>query len=149
MSVMRRKIIGTALIAIPVILVLAVLWVVHVASVAPVTHVAAVIPETPARPVQPAYDNPANRQLADLTSTEQAAVLGKKIGHGCDGIVAFPMGFGSHDADRGDAYWSVRCADGASYAVVLHPDKAGTASVLSCDAMRQAGRECFKPLPQN
>jgi hypothetical protein len=74
-------------------------------------------------------------------------VLGKVIGHGCTGVVAFPMGIGRHDADRGDAYWSVRCADGKSYAVALHPDQAGSVSVLGCDAMQSAGMECFKRLP--
>jgi hypothetical protein len=146
---MRRRIISWALLAIVTVAVLAVIWVVHVASVAPVTPVESIVAQAPPRPDQPAVRNPANERLANLTSTEQAVVLGKKIGRGCDGIVAFPMGIGHHDADRGDAYWSVRCADGASYAVTIHPDAAGTISVLSCEAMRQAGRECFKPLPSD
>jgi hypothetical protein len=139
--------INVVLLAILAVAVIAVVWVIHVASVAPVTPVGSVITVAPPRPDQPSVRNPANERLANLTSTEQAVVLGKKIGRGCAGVLAFPMGIGDHDADRGDAYWSVRCADGASYAVTIHPDAAGSISVLSCAAMRQAGRECFKPLP--
>ena len=66
---------------------------------------------------------------------------------GCDGVFAFGMGLGRHDADKGDAYWSVHCGDGKSYAVALHPGQIGGASVLGCDAMRSAGMDCFKRLP--
>lgn len=144
---MRRRIISVTLLAIVTVIVLAVIWVVHVASVAPVSRVESVVLQPPPRPDQPTVRNPANERLANLTSTEQARELGKKIGRGCAGVLAFPMGLGDHDADRGDAYWSIRCADGASYAIAIHPDPAGSISVLSCEAMRQAGRDCFKPLP--
>ncbi|HZB91866.1 MAG TPA: hypothetical protein VE397_10520 [Stellaceae bacterium] len=145
---MRRTIIGAALLAILVVAVIAGVWIAHVAAVAPVTPVHDIVVPPPPRPENLDSGNPANDRLANLTSTEQATVLGKKIGHGCTGIAAFPMGIGRHDADRGDAYWSVRCADGESYAVALHPDKAGSVSVLGCDAMHSAGMDCFKRLPR-
>jgi hypothetical protein len=147
---MRRTLIGVTLFALLAAVVIAAVWITHVAEVAPVTSVPPVrgiVSLEPPRPDLPRSDNPANQKLADLTSTEQAVVLGKVIGHGCTGVVAFPMGIGRHDADRGDAYWSVRCADGKSYAVALHPDQAGSVSVLGCDAMQSAGMECFKRLP--
>ncbi len=148
---MRRTLIGVTLLAILAVIAIAAVWITHVAEVAPVTAVppvrGIVSLEPPPRPDATRSDNPANARLADLTSTEQAVVLGKLIGHGCTGVVAFPMGIGRHDADRGDAYWSVRCADGKSYAVALHPDQAGSVSVLGCDAMQSAGMECFKRLP--
>ena len=144
---MRRKLIGGALLVILAAVSVSVIWIVHAASVAPVTRVAGAVALAPPRPDALSIPNPANQRIANLTSTEQAAVLGKAIGRGCTGVVAFPMGIGWHDADRGDAYWSVKCADGKSYAVTLHPDKAGTASVLECDALHAAGITCFKHLP--
>lgn len=144
----RRKIIGGALLAILIVLVLAGAWIAHVAAVAPVTPVRNTIALAPPRPDLPRTDNPANDKLADLPSTEQALLLGKKIGQGCVGTLAYPMGIGHRDADRGDAYWSVKCADGKAYAVTLHPDKEGSASVLGCDAMASAGMACFQHLPR-
>ncbi|HWI28354.1 MAG TPA: hypothetical protein VN668_15380 [Stellaceae bacterium] len=144
---MRRKIIGGVLLVILAAAIVAVIWIVHAASVAPVTRVAGIVAVAPPRTDAPNIPNPANERIANLTSTEQAAVLGKAIGRGCTGVAAFPMGIGSHDADRGDAYWSVKCADGKSYAVTLHPDKAGTVGVLDCDAVHAAGITCFKHLP--
>ena len=147
---MRRTLIGVTLFALLATVAIAAVWITHVAEVAPVTSVPPVrgiVSLEPPRPDVPRAANPANEKLADLPSTEQAVVLGKVIGLGCTGVVAFPMGIGRHDADRGDAYWSVRCADGKSYAVALHPDQAGSVSVLGCDAMQSAGMECFKRLP--
>jgi hypothetical protein len=147
---MRRTLIGVTLLALVTAIAVVAVWITHVAEVAPVTAVPPVrgiVSLEPPRPDVPRADNPANARLADLPSTEQAVVLGKVIGHGCTGVVAFPMGIGRHDADRGDAYWSVRCADGKSYAVALHPDQAGSVSVLGCDAMQSAGMACFKHLP--
>jgi hypothetical protein len=144
---MRRRLIGGALLAILVALTLTIAWVAHLAALAPVTPVRDSVVVAPPLTDALGSTNPANARLANLPSTEQAIVLGKDIGAGCDGVMAYPMGIGRHDADRGDAYWSVRCADGKSYAVALHPDKAGSVSVLSCDAMEAAGMACFKHLP--
>lgn len=144
---MRRLIIGWVLLAVIAAVVVAAVWIVRVAELAPVSRVPATVALQPPRPDVPRTGNPANARLANLTSTEQAVELGKMIGHGCAGVIAYPMGIGRRDADRGDAYWSVRCADGQDYAVVLHPDKAGSVSVQSCDALKAAGMQCFKRLP--
>jgi hypothetical protein len=144
---MRRTIIGWALLAIIAAAVGLIVWIVHLAALAPVSPVRNAVSEPAPHPDLPTSGNIANDRLANLPSTEQAVLLGKDVGAGCEGVLAFPMGFGRHDADKGDAYWSVRCADGKSYAVALHPDKAGGVSVLGCDAMQSAGMECFKRLP--
>ncbi len=146
---MRRIVIGWVLAAILVAVVVAAVWVARLAELAPVTRVPDTVALQPPRSDVTSSGNPANDRLADLPSTEQAVVLGKMIGRGCAGVIAYPMGIGRRDADRGDAYWSVRCADGQNYAVVLHPDKAGTVSVLGCDAVKAAGIECFKRLPSS
>jgi len=143
----RRTIIGWVLLAIVAVAAGAIVWIAHLAALAPVSPVRNAVNEPLAHPDVPTTGNLANDRLARLPSTEQAVVLGKDVGQGCAGVLAFAMGFGKHDADRGDAYWSVRCADGKSYAVALHPGPAGGASVLGCDAMRSAGMECFKRLP--
>jgi hypothetical protein len=144
---MRRLIIGWVLLAAIVIAVGAAVWIARLAEIAPVSPVPATVALQPPRPDVPNSVNPANDRLANLPSTEQAVALGKMIGRGCDGVIAYPMGIGRRKANRGDAYWSVRCTDGNNYAVVLHPDKAGTVSVLGCDVLKDAGIECFKRLP--
>ncbi len=146
-SGVRRTIIGWVLLAIILTAVAAVLWIAHLAALAPVTPVRNAVNEPPPHTDTLATGNAAYDRLARLPSTEQALLLGQDVGQGCVGVVAFAMGFGRHDADKGDAYWSVRCADGKSYAVALHPGAAGGVSVLGCDAMRSAGMECFKRLP--
>jgi hypothetical protein len=143
---MRRTIIGWGLLAIILSAIAAIAWVVHVAAVAPVSPVLDPVAQPTPRPDLRRSGNVASDRLALLPSTEQARILGRDVGQGCDGAVAFPMGFGRHDADKGDAYWSVRCADGRSYAVALHPGETAGVSVLGCDAMRSAGMECFKRL---
>jgi hypothetical protein len=143
----RRIIIGWSLLAIIVVVVGAGFWIAHLAALAPVSPVRNPVNEPLPRPDLPVTGNIANDRLANLPSTEQALLLGRDVAQGCDGTVAFAMGLGHHDADKGDAYWSVRCADGREYAVALHPGAAGGASVLGCDAMRSAGMECFKRLP--
>ena len=146
-SAARRTIIGWGLLAFVLVATAAIVWVVHVADVAPVSPVRNAVNEPVARPDVPGSGNLANDHLAALPSTEQAVVLGKDVGQGCSGVLAYAMGFGKHDADKGDAYWSVRCADGKDYAVALHPGDNGGVSVIGCDAMRSAGMECFKKIP--
>lgn len=145
---LRRTVIGWVLLAIIVSTAGAILWIAHLAALAPVSPVRDAVTQPALRPDLPITGNIANDRLETLPSTEQARLLGRDVGQGCDGVFAFAMGLGHHDADKGDAYWSVRCADGRTYAVALHPGAAGGASVLGCDAMRTAGMECFKRLPR-
>jgi hypothetical protein len=144
---MRRVIIGWVLLVAIVLAVGAAVWIARLAEIAPVSRVPATVALQPPRTDVPNLANPANDRLANLTSTEQAVELGKMIGRGCTGIIAYPMGISRRAGNRGDAYWSVRCTDGKNYLVLLHPDKAGTVSVLGCDVLRDGGIECFKRLP--
>jgi hypothetical protein len=144
---MRRVVIGWVLAAIFVAVLVAIAWVWNLAREAPTSPVRSQIEQAPARPELPSSGNAANDRLADMPSTEQALVLGRAVGAKCKGTAAFPMGIGKRDADRGDAYWTVRCADGDAYAVAVHPDKTGSTTVFSCAAAKAAGIECFKRLP--
>jgi hypothetical protein len=145
---MRRVIIGWGMAAILLAVLVGIAWVWNLARQAPTSPVRAHVVQEPARPAVPTSGNPANDHLATLPSTEQALLLGRAVGADCQGTMAFPMGIGRRDADRGDAYWSVRCADGASYAVAIHPDKGGSTTVFNCNAVKAAGLECFKRIPE-
>jgi hypothetical protein len=144
---MRRVMIGWGIAAVLMAVLIAVGWVWSLAQQAPTSPVRSHIVPEPPRPEIPTSGNSANDHLASLPSTEQALLLGRAVGPNCKGVLAFPMGFGKRDADRGDAYWSVRCAEGGSYAVAVHPDKTGSTTVFGCDAAKAAGMECFKRLP--
>jgi hypothetical protein len=50
------------------------------------------------------------------------------------------MGVGSDE----EAYWSVRCTNGAEYQVQIKADAAGTGTVLECGVLKTvSGIECF------
>ena len=128
------------LLAIPVFI----FAVAHLAAVAPTSPVRGT-PEAPvARPDAPGGANGFREHLAALPSPEQAALLGKLVGTDCAGELAFAMGEGRRDADKGDLYWSLKCADGRSYAIALHPGAAVNASVFGCDVIKSAGMTCFR-----
>ena len=144
----RRTIIGWVLAILLIGLPIAALVISRLAEEAPTSRVITTIGDTTPRADASGPGNAADDRIANLPTTEQALVLGKSVGPSCGGEFAFFMGTGRRDADRGDAYWSVRCADGQSYAVVLHVDKTRAASVLGCDVIKAAGMECFKHLPR-
>jgi hypothetical protein len=139
----RRSLIAGTFLVILLLVTGAGLWIWRQAERAPTSPVQNPISEPPARPVQTITGNPFQDRLMRLPSTEQARVLAEQVGGGCTGTLAFLMGLGTHDADRGDAYWSVQCADGKRRAVVLSPGKTGGVAVLDCDAVKAAGMECF------
>ncbi|MGE5270018.1 MAG: hypothetical protein ACM3JG_10155 [Thiohalocapsa sp.] len=95
--------------------------------------------------------NPLNRvhdRLLKMPPSERAATLARAIGHWCIGTEAFPMGIVTKGTGEGNAYWSLRCADGTAWAVQIDPMAEVTA--IHCDdfkeASKEAGaaRECFK-----
>ena len=145
---MKRAIIGWILTALVTGFALFGLWVWQLASRAPTSPVASQFRESATHPDIPNTGNDAQDRLAAMPTPEQALFLGKMVDPSCVGVRAFAMGLGKHDADKGDAYWSVQCGDGKSYAVAFHPDKAASSNVLSCAAMQAAGMECFKRLPR-
>jgi hypothetical protein len=89
--------------------------------------------------------NPANEELLQLPPPERAAKLARSISRWCIGTEAFLMGVIGAGPGRGNAYWSLRCADGTEWAIQIDP-QAETTAIL-CDAYKSAapGKECFKP----
>lgn len=88
--------------------------------------------------------NVANDELARLPAAEQAAKLARAVGHWCIGTEAFMMGLVSTGRGKGNAYWSLRCADGSTWAVQVDPGAGVTA--IDCDSFKESavGKECFK-----
>jgi len=88
--------------------------------------------------------NKANDKLLQLSPPERAATLARAVGHWCIGTEAFPMGVESSGQAAGNAYWSLRCADGTAWAIQIDPLAAVTA--IDCDTFKAngAGKECFK-----
>ena len=88
--------------------------------------------------------NPASDKLEKLAPAERAGVLARAVGNWCIGTEAFLMGIEKAGAAKGNAYWSLRCADGKAWAVQIDPLAEITA--IDCDAFKEvgAGKECFK-----
>ena len=88
--------------------------------------------------------NPANDKLEKLAPSERAGVLARAAPNWCIGTETFLMGLETAGAARGNAYWSLRCADGSTWA--LQVDSLGGITVIDCDTFKAAGdgKECFK-----
>jgi hypothetical protein len=88
--------------------------------------------------------NPANEELLRLSPPERAEMLARAISRWCIGTEAFLMGVIGAGPGRGNAYWSLRCADGTTWAIQIDPQAGATA--IGCDEFAAAapGRECFK-----
>jgi hypothetical protein len=88
--------------------------------------------------------NKANDKLMQLSPPDRAATLARAVGHWCIGTEAFPMGVVTAGTGQGNAYWSLRCADGSAWAVQIDPMAAVTA--IDCETFKAngAGKECFK-----
>ena len=87
--------------------------------------------------------NPANDKLLRLSPPARAATLARVVGHWCIATETFLMGLVSTGQAKGNAYWSVRCADGSAWAVQIDPLAEVTA--IDCDSFKAvgAGKECF------
>lgn len=82
--------------------------------------------------------NSAHDRVSKLPKAEQAAVLAKAIP--CTGVDAFFMGMGPER----EAFWSLRCTDGKTYAVSLAP-KLADSKVIECSVLAAIGAgPCFK-----
>ena len=88
--------------------------------------------------------NPANEALLQLPPPERAARLALAVGNWCIGTEAFLMGVLASGPGAGNAYWSLRCADGTAWAVQIDPHYDVTA--IDCGSFKEAalGKECFK-----
>ncbi len=96
-------------------------------------------PRHPRAPV-----NQANEKLLKLTPAERAADLARAVGHWCIGTEAFPMGVIAAGRGAGNAYWSLRCADGTAWAIQIDP--LASLVAIGCDTFKAMGegKECFK-----
>ena len=88
--------------------------------------------------------NPANDELLRLSPSDQAAKLAHAVSQWCIGTEAFPMGVTASGKAKGYAYWSLRCADGSTWAVQVDPRAGVTA--MDCENFKAdaPGKECFK-----
>ena len=88
--------------------------------------------------------NAANAKLLKLAPAARAAELAKVVDHWCIGTETFLMGVIGAGRGAGNAYWSLRCADGSAWAVQVDP--LGNVSAIDCDSYKAegAGKECFK-----
>ena len=88
--------------------------------------------------------NSANDELLKLPP-ERAEKLARAISEWCIGTDAYLMGVIGAGPGRGNAYWSLRCADGSEWAIQIDPQAEITA--IDCAALQAAaapGKECFK-----
>jgi hypothetical protein len=88
--------------------------------------------------------NPANEELLRLPPPERAEKLARAISQWCIGTETFLMGVIGAGRGRGNAYWSLRCADGTDWAIQVDPE--GGATAIGCTEYKVAapGKECFK-----
>jgi hypothetical protein len=79
-----------------------------------------------------------------LTLADRTATLAKAVGYWCVGTEAYLMGVAVAGAAAGNAYWSLRCADGTAWAVQINP--LAEIVAIDCDSFKQNGhgKECFK-----
>jgi hypothetical protein len=101
-----------------------------------------------------ASDNPANDYLLTISPAEQAKILATAVGSECKGKKAFYQGNaddhapGPNDAPtlpghEHDSIWNVKCANGKSYVISVHPK--GDSGVLECSVLEAMnGGHCFK-----
>jgi hypothetical protein len=88
--------------------------------------------------------NDFSEQLERMKPAERAARLAELVGYWCVGTETFLMGVADTGPETGNAYWSVACLDGNSYAVQIDP--LGRPVAIPCSVLADAGKgkECFK-----
>ena len=88
--------------------------------------------------------NKTSDKLLRSSPAERAAALAQAVGHWCVGTETFLMGVETSGPGAGNAYWSLRCAGGAEWAVQIDP--LANVDAIDCDTFKAAGagKECFK-----
>jgi len=93
----------------------------------------------------PTGSNGANNYLLSISPSSQAEVLGKVVGDRCIGRTAFYRGIGKTGEAKDEAFWALRCTDGRSFGIQVHPR--GDGKVISCRLLKQLINEsCFSKL---
>lgn len=94
--------------------------------------------------VSGAVSNPANDKLVNELPAARAGQLAHVVGHWCIGTDTFLMGVAASGPASGNAYWSIRCTDGSTWAVQVDPEASVTA--IDCASFKEAGagKECFR-----
>ena len=93
-------------------------------------------------------DNPTNAKLLAQKPADRLVNFGAAIKGGCVATKALYEGIGKSGDAKDRAFWSVRCANGKSYEVMIDPDVHGSTSILSCpDLQKFAHQTCFTKLP--
>ncbi|HEY1797742.1 MAG TPA: hypothetical protein VGG57_16645 [Stellaceae bacterium] len=88
--------------------------------------------------------NELSEQLERMRPAERAAKLAQIVGFWCVGTQAFLMGVAQSGEEAGNAYWSVACLNGTSYAIQIDP--LGRPVTVPCSVLADTGKgkECFK-----
>src|ERR1700676_5704215 len=81
--------------------------------------------------------NKTSDKLLRSSPAERAAALAQAVGHWCVGTETFLMGVETSGPGAGNAYWSLRCAGGAEWAVQIDP--LANVDPIACDTFKAAG----------
>lgn len=88
--------------------------------------------------------NDLSEELVRMKPAERAAKLAEMVGFWCVGTESFLMGVADAGPEEGNAYWSVACLNGNSYAIQIDP--LGRPVTIPCSVLADTGKgkECFK-----
>jgi hypothetical protein len=88
--------------------------------------------------------NDVSESIERMKPGERAAHLAQIVGFWCIGTETFLMGVADQGPEAGNAYWSVACLNGASYAIQIDP--LGRPVTIPCNVLADTGKgkECFK-----
>jgi len=88
--------------------------------------------------------NDFSEQLERMKPAERAARLAETVGFWCVGTETFLMGVADQGPEEGNAYWSVACLNGTSFAIQIDP--LGRPVTIPCNVLADTGKgkECFK-----
>jgi hypothetical protein len=96
---------------------------------------------------EPAHANEAHDSLMQASEEQRRDALAAAVrfmGLPCTaGTETFFQGLGESD----EAFWNIRCSEGAAYSVAIYPDARATFSVVECGVLALKARvECFRLL---
>ncbi len=88
--------------------------------------------------------NDLSEELERMTPAARDARLAEIVGFWCVGTQTFLMGVADKGPEEGNAYWSVACLNGTSYAIQIDP--LGRPVTIPCSVLADTGKgkECFK-----